>query len=207
MNRLVVHQGEFGREVARRLQRADRTALTLREFLAAPAPVGAGDGIFLVSSTPAYDAFRRFARVMEGANAHWTLGYLNNAQAICGPRFGPSPGPCFDCYLKRTLSHANDLSGVEQELALGHFYSSDLSRDHPGHAATAAWAMAEQLARVAQEDDIGRVIRFGLLEVEITAGRIIPIHGCPRCRPGSGGPRRFVERIKAILGSGGTHGD
>ncbi|MGZ8284653.1 MAG: TOMM precursor leader peptide-binding protein [Allosphingosinicella sp.] len=204
---LIVHQGQFGREVARRLETESGSSLSLGEFLASPPPIAADDSLYLVSGTPAYDAFRRFARIVGAAGARWTLGYLNGPQAICGPTFGPSPGPCFECFLKRILSHAGALSSVEQELALGHFYSADLSRDHPGYAATAAWAMAEECRRVVEDGERGRLIRFGLLEVETTAGRIIPVHGCPRCRPGSSGSRRFVERIKAILPAGNRHGD
>lgn len=203
MSVIVFHQ-EFGRSVAGHLAGVHDRLVPLDQFLEAP-EVGM-DHAYLISATPAYDAFRRFDRIMQRESVRWTLAFLNGHKAVCGPAFGPPPGPCFECFFRRMLSHAKNVDAAEQEIALGNFYSGDLTRGHPGFSPSAAWTMAEFLGEIEGSTTTGDMMRFDLLEVEVTRGRIIPVHACPKCRPQSGGGRRFVQHIAAIMPSGAPYG-
>lgn len=196
---LIVHHGQFGAAVARRLDPDAACSRPLGEVLRAPDPADDPTPTLLVSGVPAYDLFRRFARRMETARAVWTLGYVNGSHLYCGPTFGPAPGPCFDCFFKRALSHLGSLVQAEQEIAQGQFYSADLQRDHPGFAATSVEMMAQACRDALTRPKPGRLVRVDLLDVDVTPSRITPVHGCPHCRGPKAVGARFTRHLKHQL--------
>jgi len=207
MSTLIVHQGAFGARVALLLGGHAR-GVPLATFLEQPEPhARTADGSVLVAcSTPAHDLFGRLDDIFRSMHASWLLCFVSERHLFCGPAFGGAPAPCFRCFRRRYLAHCGSLSVAEQDMTMSRYFSGDLGRELPGYLPTSARMAASYLLHVRDAADPGVVIKVDLFDTTVTVGRVIPVHGCDRCRPTQNDGSRFNRFLSVMFAQGPPNG-
>jgi len=130
------------------------------------------------------------------AGVPWCSAWLIEDRLACGPLVIPPGGPCYRCFRRRYLCHH---PAPEREIRLQSAYNRDASLGAAGFAPSSAWMAASMLAAAAkgQKENAGEIIEVNLFDGGVLDTRVVPVHGCTRCRTRTearaGG--RFVDHI------------
>ena len=128
---------------------------------------------------------------------------LRGSRLCLGPLVIPTakPGGCYHCFLKRWGAHA---ASPEHERVLRSAYLQNWDLGVAGYitplVAIAASTLSEDRSAAAAE--AGRVRIVGVLGGDVLQTKVIPVHACPRCRPGATEDepgQRFVRHIVPAL--------
>jgi bacteriocin biosynthesis cyclodehydratase domain-containing protein len=197
---LLLQEGRFGEAVASRLSSMDG----FQEVSLASA-MPALDDLVSVARFVGVVLSRRdagpAAAVDDACARHavpWSSAVLHGSELVLGPLVSPGRGPCHACYRRRSLCHRPS-SGSDQLLEAA--FAADPRRSIrgflPGAVAVAAAGLRQDC--IDPRDAPGRVRYVDILRCRVVEGRVLAIHGCPRCRAGGSGPSRYTDRLMPAL--------
>lgn len=132
----------------------------------------------------------------------WLPVILDHPVLEIGPVVVPGAGACHGCYRGRIAQH--DASRAVPA-AIGDHYDQDASAGPAGYLpstallAAAAAADAVERLREAPENEAGRVRQIDVPTQQLRSGRVVGVHGCPRCGLGRDETTRSYERLPAML--------
>ena len=118
-----------------------------------------------------------------------------------GPVVVPGSGACRTCFEKRTLQHA---SRPTQLVALWDYYDANPGRGPQGYLAPFVEIAALRLAQFVDELEypgaaVGTVWELNLVSRQTSNGKVVGIHGCPRCGLGRNEATRSFAAMREEL--------
>jgi bacteriocin biosynthesis cyclodehydratase domain-containing protein len=118
----------------------------------------------------------------------WLPVRLEPSQVYVGPWIEPG-SMCLACLRSRGAQHdgSRGRSQIARE-ALGGAATADPWPFLPQHARVAA-ALAAEAVRARDPDSRRSLVRYRLHSGEIDRHRVVPLGGCPNCRPGTAAAR------------------
>jgi bacteriocin biosynthesis cyclodehydratase domain-containing protein len=132
----------------------------------------------------------------------WLPVVLDHPVLEIGPVVVPGAGACRGCYRSRLAQH--DPSRAVHA-AIDRHYDADVHAGPAGYlpstalfAAAVAAEIADRLS-AAPESEAGRVRQLDVPTQQLQSGRVIGVHGCPRCGVGRDESTRSFERLPALL--------
>lgn len=132
----------------------------------------------------------------------WLPVILDHPVLEIGPLIVPGAGPCHGCYRGRLAQH-DPARAVHA--AVDRHYDADAAAGPAGYlpstALFAAAAAADIVDRMgaALESEAGRVRQLDVPTQQLQSGRVVGVHGCPRCGAGRDETTRSYERLPALL--------
>jgi bacteriocin biosynthesis cyclodehydratase domain-containing protein len=127
---------------------------------------------------------------------------LDHPQLEIGPAVVPGLGACHDCYRRRLAQH--DTARVIRA-AVGDHYDAHPESGPDGYlpstALLAAAVAAEVVDRLRTDAaaEAGRVRQIEVPTQQVRTGRVVGVHGCPRCGLGRDETTRSYERLPEML--------
>jgi bacteriocin biosynthesis cyclodehydratase domain-containing protein len=201
----VIAVGPFGRAVADRIgEFVPDCAVSLAPGgpLAGPRPPDAE--IHLLAAWRRVPPLEReLDALAHRRGTPWLPVVLDHPLLRVGPAVVPGTGPCHDCYRRRTAQHAPSPAVSE---ALDRHYERDPSAGLAGYlpatALLAAVTALETIARLRRDpaSEAGRLRQINPLTQQMTTGRTVGVHGCPRCGLGRDEAGRSYRELRAALG-------
>ncbi|MEU4216692.1 TOMM precursor leader peptide-binding protein [Actinoplanes sp. NPDC026623] len=132
----------------------------------------------------------------------WLPVVMDHPVLEIGPVVVPGAGACHGCYRGRLAQH--DPSRAIRKTVDDH-YDQDPFEGPAGYlpstalfAAAAAAEVVDRL-RAAPEHEAGRVRQIDVPTQQLHTGRVVGVHGCPRCGLGRDETTRSYERLPALL--------
>ena len=120
-----------------------------------------------------------------------------------GPLVVPGSGACRSCHEKRTLQHSSRPAQLE---ALWNYYDANPGLGPQGYLAPFAEIAALRLAQFVDELDQNPAAAAGSVwEIDVVSrltktGKVVGIHGCPRCGLGRDeSTRSFAEMLEELF--------
>jgi len=132
----------------------------------------------------------------------WLPIIMDHPVLEIGPAVVPGDGACHGCYRSRLAQH--DASRAVRA-AVDRWYDMDAAIGPAGYlpstALVAAAVAAEVVDRlsVSPESEVGRVRQLDVPTQQLKSGRVVGVHGCPRCGTGRDETTRSYERLPALL--------
>ncbi|KUL29609.1 TOMM precursor leader peptide-binding protein [Actinoplanes awajinensis] len=132
----------------------------------------------------------------------WLPVILDHPVLEIGPAVVPGAGACQSCYRGRQAQHD---PARTVRAAVDRHYTADAQAGPAGYlpstALLAAAAVAEAVDRLrtAPEDEAGRVRQIDVPTQQLRAGRVVGVHGCPRCGLGRDETTRSYVRLPDLL--------
>jgi bacteriocin biosynthesis cyclodehydratase domain-containing protein len=132
----------------------------------------------------------------------WLPVTLDHPVLSIGPVVVPRVGPCHGCYRGRMAQHD---PGREFRALVDDHYDADPAAGPDGYlpstALFAAAAVADVADRLRDEParEAGRVRQFDVPSQQLWSGRVVGVHGCPRCGLGRDETTRSYDRLPALL--------
>ncbi|WP_436535065.1 TOMM precursor leader peptide-binding protein [Actinoplanes sp. HUAS TT8] len=132
----------------------------------------------------------------------WLPVILDHPMLEIGPVVVPGLGACQDCYRRRQAQHDN---ARVIRAAVGEYYDAhpDAGPDGylPSTALLAAAAAADVVERLRDDPaaEAGRIRQIEVPTQQMRAGRVVGVHGCPRCGTGRDETTRSYERLPEML--------
>ena len=197
----VLAVGAFGQAVA---------DLLVADGLAAPAPAWppeawpTGAGV-LAAWRPVPALAGELDEGADRGGAPWLPVVQEHPLVRVGPAVVPGLGPCHGCAVLRSRQHDE---AADVTAAMDRFYDAHQEAGPAGYlppiATAAAMAAGRALARLAAAPaaEAGRVWELDALRLEARAGRVVGVHGCPRCGSpaGSGRDGALAAELRHVLG-------
>lgn len=203
MQLLALHAGDFGEAVAASLIEDDPRACALSLLARADvieAAVARADFVAVATWRPYVELGQWLDDVCHRHRRRWSSVEVAGTTLGCGPLVDPGAcTACYHCYVSRLDAHRRD---GDRRRALRQAYAADPSLGPLGYTP----AMVA-IARAALRHDLeggcaGRFHHVDVLSGSVMESAVIPLHDCPRCRPGRAGDdpkNRFVEHMSAEL--------
>jgi bacteriocin biosynthesis cyclodehydratase domain-containing protein len=114
------------------------------------------------------------------AGRPWLPVIMEHPVVRVGPLVTPPSAPCFACYQQRRRQHDDHRettrllhAAYDRDDACG---PAGFLPQHARTAAAVAWAMLDA-------GQAGQVVTVRLTAPGLSAGRVLPVHGCARCSP------------------------
>jgi bacteriocin biosynthesis cyclodehydratase domain-containing protein len=132
----------------------------------------------------------------------WLPVILDHPMLEIGPVVVPGVGPCHGCYRGRMAQH--DPAGAFRAIVDAH-YDEDPSAGPDGYLPSTALFAAATVAdvvdrlRTAPEKEAGRIRQLDVPTQTLWSGRVVGVHGCPRCGLGRDETTRSYDRLPALL--------
>jgi bacteriocin biosynthesis cyclodehydratase domain-containing protein len=132
----------------------------------------------------------------------WLPVILDHPVLEIGPVVVPGVGPCHGCYRGRMAQH--DPAGAFRATVDAH-YDDDPSAGPGGYLPSTALFAAATVAdvvdrlRTAPEQEAGRIRQLDVPTQALWSGRVVGVHGCPRCGLGRDETTRSYDRLPALL--------
>ncbi|MEU7905434.1 TOMM precursor leader peptide-binding protein [Actinoplanes sp. NPDC049118] len=166
-----------------------------------PAPPGPRLNL-LVSWRRVPQIEREFDEESFRSGQPWLPVVLDHPVLEIGPVVVPGAGACHGCYVGRLAQHD---AARAVRAAVGRHYDQDPGAGPAGYlpstalfAAAAAAEVVDRL-RTSPAGEAGRVRRIDVPTQQLLSGRVVGVHGCPRCGLGRDETTRSYERLPAIL--------
>jgi bacteriocin biosynthesis cyclodehydratase domain-containing protein len=206
---IVTPVGPFGHAVAERLRDlyhdvevGGAGAPVVRPRVSDPAKPSSPRLNVLVAWRRVPQLEREFDEESFRCGQPWLPIGLDHPVLEIGPVVVPGAGACHGCYRGRLAQH--DPSRAVRA-AIDRHYDSDAAAGPAGYlpstalfAAAAAAEIADRLD-TAPETEAGRVRQLDVPTQQLQSGRVIGVHGCPRCGIGRDETTRSYERLPAML--------
>jgi bacteriocin biosynthesis cyclodehydratase domain-containing protein len=132
----------------------------------------------------------------------WLPVTLDHPVLEIGPVVVPGSGPCHGCYRGRLAQHDPDQAF---RALIGEHYDADPTAGPDGYlpstalfAAAVVAGLADRLA-TAPDSEAGRVRQYDVPTQQMWSGRVVGVHGCPRCGLGRDETTRSYDRLPALL--------
>jgi bacteriocin biosynthesis cyclodehydratase domain-containing protein len=132
----------------------------------------------------------------------WLPVTLDHPVLEIGPVVVPGTGPCHGCYRGRLAQHD---PGRAFRRLVDDYYDDNPSAGPDGYLPSTALFAAAVVAdvvdrlRTAPADEAGRVRQFDVPSQQLWSGRVVGVHGCPRCGLGRDESTRSYDRLPALL--------
>jgi bacteriocin biosynthesis cyclodehydratase domain-containing protein len=132
----------------------------------------------------------------------WLPVVLNHPVLEIGPAVVPGTGACHGCYRSRLAQHD---AARSVRAAVDRHYDADTLAGPAGYlpstALFAAAAAAEVIDRLwaEPENEAGRVRLIDVPTQRLRSGRVVGVHGCPRCGLGRDETIRSYGRLPVLL--------
>lgn len=202
----VLAVGAFGRQTAERLART-HPALVVTE--PSPGPARAWSATWPLADVHVLATWREapdIARSLDAAAFAWRKPWIpvvyEHPYLRVGPTVVPGAGPCYHCFFARSSQHSTMADLVD---ALRSYYEVNPDAGTvgflPAHAALAAAMAHEVLDGLAAggADEPGLVRQVNVSSLRVAHGRLIGVHGCPRCGSGREPRSRSVVDLERDL--------
>jgi bacteriocin biosynthesis cyclodehydratase domain-containing protein len=194
--------GDFGLDVAGMLAKSEGSSLVTVSAL----EKALSEGIVAVAAMwrPCPDLCERLDELSFQAGTPWLPIVMEHPRIRIGP-WGAAPGgPCYRCYSARKRQHDTQ---PEVTRALDAAYKRDATGGPLGylpHHVTIAAGLAKLRLRRLADGGVATVAGEALAVNVITGGsvahRVIPCHGCARCRTADRlGGRPSLSQVLALL--------
>jgi bacteriocin biosynthesis cyclodehydratase domain-containing protein len=178
--------GAFGAAVAAELAAAVAPVATRTGSGAPPDAdaVAAVSAVAVVAGRPVPAIAERVDELAFQTRVPWLPILIESGVLRIGPVIVPGFGACYRCFRHRLRQHA---AAPPVEAALDRHYRTSTADEPYGHlpgtAVLAAVVAAGILARTAADPvgEAGRVRQRDLATGRLTDGRVVGVHGCPRC--------------------------
>ncbi|GIF12924.1 TOMM precursor leader peptide-binding protein [Actinoplanes teichomyceticus] len=132
----------------------------------------------------------------------WLPVVLDHPVLEIGPVVVPGAGACHGCYRRRLAQHD---AGRAVRAAVDRYYDADPQAGPAGYLPATALFAAATVAEVVDRfradprDEAGRVRQIDVPTQQLRSGRVVGVHGCPRCGSGRDETTRSYERLPAML--------
>jgi bacteriocin biosynthesis cyclodehydratase domain-containing protein len=132
----------------------------------------------------------------------WLPVILDHPVLEIGPVVVPGSGACHGCYRGRLAQH--DTTRAIRSAVDDHYDRDPFSGPAgflPATALFAAASAAEVVERLRESpaSEAGRVRQIEVPTQQLRSGRVVGVHGCPRCGLGRDETTRSYERLPALL--------
>lgn len=132
----------------------------------------------------------------------WLPVILDHPQLEIGPVVVPGHGACHGCYRRRQTQHDN--ARVIRTAIDVHYEANPAAGPDgylPSTALLAAAAVDDVVARLRAdpEAEAGRVRQIEVTTQQMRTGRVVGVHGCPKCGLGRDETTRSYERLPEML--------
>lgn len=155
----------------------------------------------------AWRPVRALSRAFDEMCHRWRTPFIEAVMETpllrVGPVVVPGSGSCRTCYEKRTLQHASRPAQLE---ALWGYYDANPGRGPQGYLAPfveiAALRLAQFVDELKQNSDVaaGSVWELDVVSRITRTGKVVGIHGCPRCGLGRDeSTRSFSEMLEELF--------
>ena len=124
----------------------------------------------------------RLDQICNDVKVPWSCVYLMDGTLWSGPLVIPGFGPCYRCFRRRYLTHAN---GADREIGLMRAYMKNPDWGPSGFLSPMVWMAASILMTDAQvkTEQAGKIRRFDFFDGSVVDTKVIAVHNCVRCRP------------------------
>ena len=188
----VIGAGPFGGAVAEAIlaARPEASATLAQRDLGPDRADGPGAvlppaaGYVLAAGCPMPGYAAALDQVAFEQGVSWLPVIVEHPLLRIGPAVVPGVGACYGCWRRRLRQHA---VAPDLEAALERAYRHATVERQAGHlpaaarlAAAVALDVVERLAHDAP-GETGRVRQMDLLTRQLTTGKALGVHGCPRC--------------------------
>ncbi|GIE76454.1 hypothetical protein Aph02nite_24040 [Actinoplanes philippinensis] len=132
----------------------------------------------------------------------WLPVVLDHPVLEIGPLVVPGEGACHGCYRRRIAQHD---TARTIRAAVDRHYDTDPQAGPAGYLTATALFAAASVAeivdrfRAAPGDEAGRVRQIDVPTQQLRSGRVVGVHGCPRCGSGRDETTRSYDRLPALL--------
>jgi len=208
---IVTPVGPFGYAVAERLRDlchdvevagAGATGTVVRPRVPDPAQPPGPQLNLLVAWRRVPQLEREFDEESFRSGQPWLPVVLDHPVLEIGPVVVPGAGACHGCYRGRLAQHD---AARAVRAAVDRHYDADTTAGPAGYlpstalfAAAAAAEVVDRL-RAAPDSEAGRVRQIDVPTQQLRSGRVVGVHGCPRCGLGRDETTRSYERLPAML--------
>ncbi|GIF05517.1 TOMM precursor leader peptide-binding protein [Actinoplanes siamensis] len=202
---IITPVGPFGYAVAERLGDLCHDAEVVGAAFVRPraAPPPPGPHLHLLASWRRVPELEReFDEEAFRTGQPWLPVTLDHPQLEIGPVVVPGAGACLGCYRRRIMQH-DDARVIRA--ALDEYYDAHPEAGPGGYlpstALLAAAAAAEVVGRIREDAaaEAGRVRQIEVATQQVRTGRVVGVHGCPRCGLGRDETTRSYERLPEML--------
>ena len=132
----------------------------------------------------------------------WLPVILDHPQLEIGPVIVPGQGACHGCYRRRLAQHDN-ARVIRAALDVHYDAHPESGPDGylPSTALLAAAAVDDVVARLRADagSEAGRVRQIEVTTQQMRTGRVVGVHGCPKCGLGRDETTRSYERLPEML--------
>lgn len=145
---------------------------------------------------------RQFDEESFRSRRPWLPVVLDHPTLEIGPLVVPGEGACHGCYRRRIAQHD---AARTVRAAVDRHYDADPQAGPAGYLPATALFAAATVAEVvdrfrdAPRDEAGRVRQIDVPTQQLRSGRVVGVHGCPRCGSGRDEATRSYERLPAML--------
>lgn len=173
------------------------------QHLRAMLPTGSTDGVLVLAAWhPVPGLYRQVEHAAYERGVPWIAAVMEHPWLRIGPVVVPGAGPCHRCFERRRQQHAP--AGRIDRAVERHYEMSDEAGPHgflPATVWLTAGLLADMIGRLQQHRDgeAGRIRMINILTQQLTAGRTVGIHGCPRCGLRRDEARRSSDRLRTSL--------
>jgi bacteriocin biosynthesis cyclodehydratase domain-containing protein len=156
----------------------------------------------LASWRPVPELCRAFERLSYATKSAFLPAIAEAPYLRIGPVIVPGSGACHTCFERRVLQHS---SRRDTDLAVAQFYDAQPETGPAGFLVPfvdIAASRIEQLLAQLRTDPVSVAASIWRLETmtrQITCGRTVGIHGCPRCGLGTPEEQRSHARLRSEL--------
>ncbi len=195
---LILTEGPFGQAVADNLtQRINSNVYRLTDVMNNLEMLVKDVDFVAVALWRLYDReCDRLDQICNDVKVPWSCVYLMDGTLWSGPLVIPGFGPCYRCFRRRYLTHAN---GADREIGLMRAYMKNPDWGPSGFLSPMVWMAASILMTDAQvkTEQAGKIRRIDFFDGSVVDTKVIAVHNCVRCRPQASDDRqnRFVEHL------------
>ena len=108
----------------------------------------------------------------------WLPVVCEHPELRVGPLVVPGSGPCYGCFRMRLAQH---VPSEQLTAELHSHYDADPTAGPRGHVPFHALLAAAAARSVIESGQPGRVLQLNLVTQKSGSGRVVGVHGCPRC--------------------------
>ncbi|AEV84086.1 hypothetical protein ACWT_3063 [Actinoplanes sp. SE50] len=195
--------GPFGYAVAERLRDlCPDVSITDPVDRAAPAAPKGPTLHLLAAWRRVPDTERAFDERAHRTGDPWLPVILDHPVLEIGPAVLPGVGACHGCYRLRLAQHD---PARTVRAAVDRHYELDPDAGPAGYLPSTALFAAAAAAEVVQrlrtdpEGEAGRVRQIEVPTQQLRTGRVVGVHGCPRCGLGRDEQTRSYDRLPEMM--------